>query len=73
MINAGGTGKSRVTNDPASDGLTVWSPDGQWLAFRSDRGGSWAIYVVRPDGTGLRKLIDANVLDHWFFEKMDWR
>ena len=72
VINADGTGKSRVTNDPASDGLPVWSPDGQWLAFRSDRGGSWAIYAVRPDGTGLRKLIDANVLDHWFFEK-DWR
>lgn len=73
VINADGTGKSRVTNDPASDGLPVWSPDGQWLAFRSDRGGSWAIYVVRPDGTGLRKLIDANVLEYWFFEKMDWR
>ncbi len=46
-----------------------WSPDGTWLAFSSDRGttmkmarGRWEglqpadIYVVRPDGTGLRRV-----------------
>jgi TolB protein len=73
IINADGTGKIRLTNEPASDGLPVWSPDGQWIAFRSDRSGEWAIYVVRPDGSGLSKVTDANVLERWFFEKMDWR
>jgi TolB protein len=46
-----------------------WSPDGQWLAFSSDRDanpgrfpGAWehmqstGIYIVHPDGTGLRRL-----------------
>jgi Tol biopolymer transport system component len=48
-----------------------WSPDGQWLAFASDRTTDWKghsdgkgwehvqelrIYVMKPDGTGLRKL-----------------
>ena len=46
-----------------------WSPDGKWIAFTSDRGterarweGGWewiqslAIYVVRADGTSLRRL-----------------
>jgi Tol biopolymer transport system component len=48
-----------------------WSPDGKWLAFSSDRNTAWtghgngtgwehtqelSIYVIRPDGTGFRKL-----------------
>ncbi|MEM7127486.1 MAG: SH3 domain-containing protein [Chloroflexota bacterium] len=72
VINTDGSGKQRLTTNPASDGLPVWSPDGQWIAFRSDRGGSWAIYAMRSDGSDLRKIIDADVLPAWFFEKMDW-
>jgi len=48
-----------------------WSPNGQWLALSSDTGTDWrghnlpngwertqesSIYVIRPDGTGLRKV-----------------
>lgn len=48
-----------------------WSPDGQWLAFSSDRNTDWkghhegagwehtqelSIYVIRADGSGFRKV-----------------
>ena len=51
----------------------AWSPDGKWIAFSSDRNTEWkghssgagwehvqelSIYVVRPDGTGLRRLTE---------------
>ncbi len=32
------------------------SPDGQWLAFDSDRSGNMDIYKMRVDGTGLQQL-----------------
>jgi Tol biopolymer transport system component len=73
VIDAAGGNKTRLTSNPASDGLPVWSPDGQWIAFRSDRGGNWAIYVARADGSAVRKVVDAAVLPFWLFEKMDWR
>jgi len=73
VVNRDGTDRVRMTTDAHSDGLPVWSPDGRWIAFRSDRDGTWAIYVVRPDGSGLRRVTDAPVLPLWFFEKMGWR
>ena len=44
---------SRLTFDEGQDGMPVWTPDGQRVAFTSDRGGgSWNLYWKRADGTG---------------------
>ena len=32
------------------------SPNGQWLAFQSNRSGKWQIYRMRVDGTDLLQL-----------------
>jgi Tol biopolymer transport system component len=34
------------------------SPDGEWLAFDSQRGQQEDLFVIRQDGTGLRQLTD---------------
>jgi len=51
-----GTDLRRLTDDDARDRWPVWSPDGRELAFYSNRSGQWAIWTVRPDGSGLAPL-----------------
>jgi dipeptidyl aminopeptidase/acylaminoacyl peptidase len=45
-----------------------WSPDGRWLAFTLAPGGGMntQIYLVRPDGSGLRRLTDGGKDNNWF-------
>lgn len=64
----------RLTEGPWSDTMCNWSPDGEWIAFASDRdspgSGGFAIYMVHPNGTGLRKVVhsgDGGRTNHpWF-------
>jgi len=46
----------RVTRSTSQDYNPVWSPDGRWLAFASNRGGTWQIYRIHPDGSALQAL-----------------
>ncbi|TVU44034.1 hypothetical protein EJB05_03460, partial [Eragrostis curvula] len=67
-------GIRRLTEGPWSDTMCNWSPDGEWIAFASDRhapgSGSFAIYMVHPNGTGLRRVVhsgDGGRTNHpWF-------
>ena len=48
---------------PGHDTSATFSPDGEWIAFVrvSDVGeGAAALYIVRTDGTGLRRLVDGS-------------
>ncbi|MBV8867176.1 MAG: PD40 domain-containing protein, partial [Acidobacteriaceae bacterium] len=58
-----------LTSGTGGDFRPAWSPDGQWIAFSSDRGsslptvkGRWEflqvadIYLIHPDGSGLKRL-----------------
>jgi serine/threonine-protein kinase len=39
------------------DRAPVWSPDGQWIAFQSDREGDAAVFRQRVDGTGTAERL----------------
>lgn len=36
-----------------------WSPDGEWIVFSLQRSDLAEVFMVRPDGTGLRKVTGA--------------
>ncbi len=49
----------------------LWSPDGQWIGFSVAPGGGMnqQIHVIRPDGTGQRRLTDGGKENNYF---NDW-
>jgi serine/threonine-protein kinase len=42
----------RLTFDPGTDWVPIWTPDGRWIVFRSNRGGRFNLYRQASDGSG---------------------
>jgi dipeptidyl-peptidase 4 len=56
-MKSDGTGQRRLAAQPPRPGSTVqsspaWSPDGNLIAYLAGN----AVHVIRPDGTGHRRL-----------------
>ena len=62
VMNADGSGSTRLTNDPLSDGRPSFTPDAQTIVFHSSRtAGKQQIWSVNVDGTGLTQLTRDSV------------
>jgi len=63
IMNADGSGVTRLTNTPADDRYPSWSPDGRRIAFASDRDGNFEIYAMNADGSGQTRLTNTPAHD----------
>jgi Tol biopolymer transport system component len=66
-VDADGSGiVRRLTDTPekpngevANSVSPAWSPDGNYIAFLTDRTGRWEIWVMRADGSNPRPMFDT--------------
>ena len=73
VMNADGSGLTRLTNNPARDIEPSWSPDGRRMAFISGRDDAdpehcppecnWEVYVMGMDGDRQTRLTYNSVAD----------
>ena len=66
-----GSAERNLTDHPAYDGWPTWSPDGQRIAFASNRAGpanTGQVFVVSPDGGAPRQVTGgewSNTTPRW--------
>ncbi len=58
VVNANGSGVTRLTNDAAIDRDPAWAPTGTKIAFASNRTatGRFEIYLMNANGSGVTRL-----------------
>jgi TolB protein len=69
VVDADGRNLRRLTDTPKQPDGTLgdsaapaWSPDGQSLAFLTDRNGKWDIWIMQADGSGQKPMFKPGVL-----------
>ena len=74
VVSPDGSDPIDLSRNPASDIMPRWSPDGNWIAFFSDRDGAYDLYMMRSDGSGTRKVarIDLARDDPFYWMTYGW-
>jgi len=52
--------RTRLTFGPVANTFPVWSPDGKWIAYTSDRDGHSNLYRKSSDGSGAEERLQTD-------------
>ena len=63
VMNADGTGLTRLSKNLADDRQPAWSTDGKKIAFVSNRAGNDEIYTMNADGSGVIRVTHDTAAD----------
>jgi Tol biopolymer transport system component/C-terminal processing protease CtpA/Prc len=55
-VPATGGRATRLTTQASYESVPLWSPDGKWIAFASDRNGSQDVFIMSSDGGKATRL-----------------
>ncbi|MDR2728331.1 MAG: DUF5050 domain-containing protein, partial [Chitinispirillales bacterium] len=58
-VSPDGSGAKKITDMQGSCESPTWSPDGSLIAFTNTNNGKSDLYVIKPDGTRLRKVTSS--------------
>jgi Tol biopolymer transport system component len=63
IANGDGSEERKLNSGGKMDYDPMFSADGKWIVFTSERGGAANIYRIHPDGSGLERLTDGDAFD----------
>jgi Tol biopolymer transport system component len=63
LASGDGSGERKLNSGGSMDYDAMFSADGKWIVFTSERNGSANIYRIHPDGSGLERLTDDDGFD----------
>ena len=63
VMNADGSGRTRLTFTSGQNGGPKWSPDGTSIAFFSTRDGNAEVYVMKADGSNQVNVSNSSADD----------
>ena len=67
-IQLNGENRTNLTQHPADDIWPAWSPDGEQIAYSSDRDGSYDIWLMSADGSNPTNLTNSTLQEF----RPDW-
>jgi Tol biopolymer transport system component len=71
-MKADGSGRRPITKGPRHYSNPAWSPDGRYIAVVGSDEDDHGLYVMRPNGRGLRKIVDAQRTMSSDGELLEW-